>query len=65
MGIKLLSVLSSSEAKAGKEKLAGALEKPYATAWAHAPVALTSGVLLLKEKAGIRGIQKARTSAIL
>lgn len=65
IGTKLSSVFSCSEAKAGKEKFAGALEKPYGTASAHDPVALTSGVLLLKAKLGTRGIQNARTSAIL
>lgn len=65
MGTKLLPVSSSSEANAGKEKFAGALENPYDTAWAHSPVAFTIGVRLLKEKDGTRGKQKARTSPIL
>jgi len=55
MGTKLLPVSSSSEAKAGKEKFAGALENPYDTAWAQSPVAFTIGVWLLKEKDGTRG----------
>lgn len=65
IGTKLGSVSSCSEAKAGKLKFAGALEKPYGTASAHSPVALISGVLLLKEKAGTRGMQIANTSATL
>lgn len=65
MGTKLLPVSSSSEANAGKEKLAGALENPYDTACDHSPVAFTSGVRLLKEKDGTRGKQKASTSPTL
>lgn len=64
-GTKLLPVLSCREANAGKEKLAGVLENPYDTASAQAPVALTKGVLLLKEKLGTRGRHNASTSTIL
>jgi len=61
IGMKLLLVLASSEAKAGKEKLAGAREKIVGTAVAQEPVALTRGLSPLKENDGTRGIVNANT----
>jgi len=64
-GRKLLLVSTCRDAKAGNEKLVYAGAKIVGTAFAHDPVALTSGVSLLNANPGTRGIVNPRISAML